>query len=116
MPLARYAHAAPGLGRLQLRKISARAMERSSPSSRAACVLAWQPHIHPSRAAHGLTASGGADAASQHGGGALDMLISFDLPPGAYATMALREVVKPEVPPSQHQHIRFDTMPDGEAT
>jgi len=48
-------------------------------------------------------------AASQQDGGALDMLISFDLRPGAYATMALREIIKPEAPPSQRQHIRFDT-------
>ena len=36
-----------------------------------------------------------------------DLSIQFDLPPGAYATMALREVSKLQPPPSRSGHIRF---------
>ena len=40
-------------------------------------------------------------------GGQRGVLVQFDLPPGAYATMALREVQKPTRPPSRQAHIRF---------
>jgi tRNA(Glu) U13 pseudouridine synthase TruD len=33
--------------------------------------------------------------------------LQFDLPPGAYATMALREASKELRPPSRTSHIRF---------
>ncbi|KAL1527772.1 hypothetical protein AB1Y20_009157 [Prymnesium parvum] len=38
----------------------------------------------------------------------LDVLVRFDLPPGAYATMGLREVMKLRPPPSHLGHIRFE--------
>lgn len=41
------------------------------------------------------------------GGGAFDVSLRFDLPPGAYATIALREVQKSNPPPSRQSHIRF---------
>jgi tRNA(Glu) U13 pseudouridine synthase TruD len=37
-----------------------------------------------------------------------DVLVRFDLLPGAYATMALREIQKPTPPPTRTMHIRFD--------
>ena len=33
--------------------------------------------------------------------------VQFDLPPGAYATMALREASKERLPASRQAHIRF---------
>lgn len=41
-------------------------------------------------------------------GTSLDVAVRFDLPPGAYATMALREVMKERPAPSRLGHIRFD--------
>lgn len=36
-----------------------------------------------------------------------DVRLVFDLPPGSYATMALREVMKPMPPPARLGHVRF---------
>ena len=36
-----------------------------------------------------------------------DVELQFDLPPGAYATMALREAIKERPPASTLRHIRF---------
>ena len=40
--------------------------------------------------------------------GSESVRVEFDLPPGAYATMALREVSKHQRPASRLTHIRFD--------
>eukprot|EP00965_Chrysotila_dentata_P078498 2586759-Pleurochrysis_carterae.AAC.2 len=37
------------------------------------------------------------------------VLVQFDLPPGAYATMALREVMKLEPPSTRQRHIPYIT-------
>ena len=43
----------------------------------------------------------------------LEVAVRFDLPPGAYATMALREAMKLHPPPSRLGHIRFESEADG---
>ena len=57
------------------------------------------------------TAGSGLAAVSDVAGatqGTLDVTVRFDLPPGAYATMALREVMKLHPAPSRLGHIRFE--------
>ena len=46
-------------------------------------------------------------AAASHGLDETDVALQFDLPPGAYATMALREAIKDRPPTSTQRHIRF---------
>ena len=56
---------------------------------------------------------GGSDPPEAEGGSddGEHVRIQFDLPPGAYATMALREAMRTNPAPSRAGHIRFD---DGE--
>ena len=44
---------------------------------------------------------------SSGGDGETSVALQFDLPPGAYATVALREVSKERAPASRCGHIRF---------
>ena len=76
------------------------------------------PPAHADAAAAGTTAASSAAASGEASGDACgeargDVTVQFDLPPGAYATMALREVMRATPAPSPG-HVRFgDAEGDG---
>ena len=68
------------------------------------------PPAHADAAAADTTAASSAAASGEACG---DVTVQFDLPPGAYATMALREVMRVTPAPSPG-HVRFgDAEGDG---
>ena len=77
-----------------------------------------EPPAHADAAAARTTAASSAGASGEASGDASgeargDVTVQFDLPPGAYATMALREVMRATPAPSPG-HVRFgDAEGDG---
>lgn len=76
------------------------------------------PPAHAAAAANATAAASSAAASGEVSGDACgetcgDVTVQFDLPPGAYATMALREVMRATPAPSPG-HVRFgDAEGDG---
>ena len=77
-----------------------------------------EPPAHADAAAAGTTGASSVAASGEASGDACgeargDVTVQFDLPPGAYATMALREVMRATPAPSPG-HVRFgDAEGDG---
>ena len=70
--------------------------------------IKWRTHLPPGGTEAGadaeVKAAAAADAVAVE---ETDVELQLDLPPGAYATMALREVSKERPPASRQRHIRF---------